>query len=84
LIALRKANPDAFGANKSATATKAAEGVIKYTAGDFVVYFNSAKVAFAIDTTGYTTLVDVTSGAVVESDALPTNVAAGSFVILKK
>ena len=84
LIALRKANPDAFGANKSATATKAAEGVIKYTAGDFVVYFNSAKVAFDIDTTGYTTLVDVTSGAVVESTTLPTVVGAKNFVILKK
>lgn len=84
LIALRKANPDAFGANKSATATKVAEGVIKYTAGNFVVYFNSAKAAFDIDTTGYSKVVDVTSGAVVESDTLPTNVAAGSFVILKK
>ena len=83
LIALRKANPKSFGAN-AASATKAADGVVKYTAGDFMVYFNSAKAAFDIDTTGYTTLVDVTSGAVVESDALPTNVAAGSFVILKK
>lgn len=83
LIALRKANPKSFGAN-AASATKAAEGVVKYTAGDFMVYFNSAKEAFNIDTTGYTKLVDVTSGAVVENDALPINVAAGSFVILKK
>lgn len=83
LIALRKANPKSFGAN-AASATKAADGVVKYTAGDFMVYFNSAKEAFDIDTTGYTKLVDVTSGAVVESDALPANVAAGSFVILKK
>ena len=80
---MRKANPKSFGAN-AASATKAAEGVVKYTAGDFMVYFNSAKEAFDIDTTGYTKLVDVTSGAVVESDALPANVAAGSFVILKK
>ena len=83
LIALRKANPKSFGAN-AASATKAADGVVKYTAGDFMVYFNSAKAAFDIDTTGYSKVVDVTSGAVVESDALPANVAAGSFVILKK
>ena len=84
LIALRKANKDTFGANKGAKAEKVAEGIIKYTADNFVVYFNSTKADYKIDTKDYTTLVDVTSGAVVESDALPANVAAGSFVILKK
>ena len=83
LIALRKANPKSFGAN-AASATKAADGVVKYTAGDFMVYFNSAKEAFDIDTTGYTTLVDVTSGAVAESTTLPAVVGAKDFVILKK
>ena len=84
LIALRKANSETFGANIDTEAIKVADGVIKYTAGNFVVYFNSAKAAFDIDTTGYSKVVDVTSGAVVESDTLPTNVAAGNFVILKK
>ena len=86
LIALRKANADAFGANKNASATKAnTDGsVIKYTAGDFVVYFNSTKTDFAIDTTGYAKVVDVASGAVVESTTLPTVVGAKDFVILKK
>lgn len=83
LIALRKANPKSFGAN-AASATKAADGVVKYTAGDFMVYFNSTKADFAIDTTGYTKLVDVTSGAVVESTTLPAVVGAKDFVILKK
>ena len=86
LIALRKANADAFGANKDASATKAnTDGsVIKYTAGDFVVYFNSTKTDFAIDTTGYTKLIDITSGEVVESTTLPAVVGAKNFVILKK
>ena len=84
LIALRKANADAFGANKNAEANKVDEGIIKYTAGDFVVYFNATKADFAIDTTGYTTLIDITSGAVVESITLPAVVGAKDFVILKK
>ena len=84
LIALRKANKETFGANKTAKAEKAADGVIKYTAGDFVVYFNSTKAAFDIDTTGYSKVVDVTSGAVAESTTLPTVVGAKNFVILKK
>ena len=86
LIALRKANSDTFGANKDASATKANEdgSVIKYTAGDFVVYFNSTKADFAIDTTGYTKLIDITSGAVEESTTLPAVVGAKDFVILKK
>lgn len=84
LIALRKANKDTFGANKGAKAEKVAEGIIKYTADNFVVYFNSTKTDFAIDTTGYTTLVDITSGAVAESTTLPAVVGAKDFVILKK
>ncbi|MBD5406708.1 MAG: hypothetical protein HDR56_03705, partial [Treponema sp.] len=48
LIALRKANPEAFGSNKNAEAEtvkdadgKNINGVTKYTTGDFVVYFNA-------------------------------------------
>ena len=86
LIALRKANKDTFGAKTNTKAEKAnADGsVIKYTAGDFVVYFNATKKYFKIDATGYTKVVDVTSGAVVESTTLPTVVGAKDFVILKK
>jgi pullulanase len=86
LIALRKANYDAFGANAEANAEKANDNgsVIKYTAGNFMVYFNSADSEFTIDTAGYTKVVDVTSGAVTESTTLPATVAAKSFVILKK
>ena len=84
LIALRKANSTTFGANKTTTAEKVADGVIKYTAGDFVVYFNATKADFAINTEGYAKVVDVTSGAVVESTTLPAVVGAKNFVILKK
>jgi pullulanase len=84
LIALRKANSTTFGANKTTTAEKVADGVIKYTAGDFVVYFNATKKYFKIDATDYTKVVDVTSGEVVESTTLPAVVGAKNFVILKK
>ena len=86
LIALRKANSDAFGANAEANAERATEdgSVIKYTTGDFMIYFNSGKSDFKIDTTGYTKVVDVTSGAVKDSTTLPTVVGAKNFVILKK
>ena len=86
LIALRKANSDAFGANKDAKAEKydAKGSVIKYTTGDFVVYFNSTDADVNIETDGYTTLVNVDSGAVVEVPVLPTVVGAKNFVILKK
>ena len=84
LIALRKANSDTFGANKNAEANKVDEGIIKYTAGDFVVYFNATKKYFKIDATDYTKVVDVTSGAVVENTTLPAVVGAKNFVILKK
>ena len=86
LIALRKTYSETFGAKTNTKAEKAnADGsVIKYTAGDFVVYFNATKKYFEIDATGYTKVVDVTSGAVAESTTLPTVVGAKNFVILKK
>lgn len=84
LIALRKANPAAFGNNKDATAETISEGVTKYTTGDYLVYFNATGSAANIDATNYTKLVDVTSGSVVENATIPTSVTAKSFVILKK
>jgi pullulanase len=84
LIAFRKDNSDAFGGNTSATAETVKTGVTKYTAGDYLVYFNATKTAETIDTTGYTKVVDVTSGIPTESEELPTSVPAKGFVILKK
>ena len=50
----------------------------------YCVYFNAKDEERTIDTTGYTKVVDVTSGKVEESTTLPTVVAAKGFVILKK
>ena len=85
LIALRKANRAAFGSNTSAKAEKynKINGVTKYTAGDFCVYFNATNAAVKIDAAGFTKSVDVSSGAP-KDVAVPTEVAAKSFVILKK
>ncbi|MDE5899686.1 MAG: alpha-amylase, partial [Treponemataceae bacterium] len=83
LIALRKANPSAFGANTSAKAETVSTGVTKYTTDNFLVYFNATDAAADIATAGYTKAVDVSSGAPVDA-AVPTSVPAKSFVILKK
>lgn len=84
LIALRKSAPEAFGANTNASASKVSTGVTKYTTGDYLVYFNASAAAVNVSSSGYTKVVDVTSGSVVESTTLPTSVAAKSFVIFKK
>ena len=95
LIALRKANPEVFGNCTDAKADtvkdsdgKSVKGFTKYLPagenGDFLVYFNATDTEQTIDTTGYTKLVDVTSGTPAESTTLPAKVAAKSFVILKK
>ncbi|MBR0546171.1 MAG: alpha-amylase, partial [Treponema sp.] len=86
LIALRKANPSAFGSNESATAEiyNKTAGVTKYTTGDFRVYFNATDKSVEIESTGYTKVIDVTSGIPTESTTLPASVPAKSFVILKK
>ena len=84
LIALRKANSVAFGHNGGAHAETLSKGVTKYTTGDFLVYFNATdKAVDDIDTSGYSTAVDVSSGTPTDA-TVPTNVAAKSFVILKK
>ena len=84
LIALRKANSVAFGHNGGARAETLSKGVTKYTAGDFLVYFNATDADVAIeDATGYTNSVDVSSGIPTDA-AVPASVPAKSFVILKK
>ena len=68
LIALRKANPSAFGSNSSANATTVSTGITKYTTGDFVVYFNATNNSYTIptdDTTSFKNLIEVSSGSVV-------------------
>ncbi|MGN0723971.1 MAG: pullulanase-associated domain-containing protein [Treponema sp.] len=84
LIALRKANPSAFGSNTSAKAETVSIGVTKYTTGDFLVYFNATDAEAAISSSGYTKVIDVTSGTPAESGIIPSKVLAKSFVILKK
>ncbi len=83
LIALRHANSD-FTSQAAATATTVAQGFTKYITGDFLVYFNATAEAQTIDTTGYTKVIDVTTGTPTESTTLPTKVSAKGFVILKK
>lgn len=87
LIALRKANPAAFGANEAAEAETPRSGITKYTTGDFLVFFNATASDYTIpggDKTDYTKAVDVSTGGVVESVEIPSSVPAKGFVILKK
>ena len=84
LIAFRKANSKVFGNNTSANAETVVAGVTKYTAGDYLIYFNATSSAETITTTGYSKVIDVTSGTPTESTTLPTSVPAKSFVILAK
>lgn len=83
LIALRKSNPDAFGANKNASAETVSTGVTKYTTGNFCVYFNATTSAVSINASGYANVVDVTSGIPTPKEIV-SSVPAKSFVILKK
>lgn len=84
LIALRRANPAAFGSNASAKAEKVSDGVTKYTTGSFLVYFNATDKDVSISASGYTKAVDVSGGEPKESAQVPSSVPAKSFVILKK
>ena len=83
LIALRKDNPAAFGANKNASAETVSSGVTKYTTGDFCVYFNATDSAVIVAASRYSKSVDVSSGTPTEVEVV-TSVPAKSFVILKK
>lgn len=51
LIALRKANPSAFGVNKNAKAETLISGVTRYTTGAFTVYFNATDKDFPLGLT---------------------------------
>ena len=98
LIALRKNNSVAFGKNTSASASTAktknadgkearTKGVTKYTTGNFRIFFNATDNDVEIasgEMTGYTKVIDVTTGTPAESNAVPSKVPAKSFVILKK
>ena len=84
LIALRKANPSAFGSNAGAKAETVSKGVTKYTTDDFLVYFNATDKEVSVSSGGYTKVVDVSTGTPAESNAVPSKVPAKSFVILKK
>ena len=47
LIKLRKANPESFGANENASCVTIADGITKYTTGDFTVIFNATDKDFS-------------------------------------
>ena len=84
---MRKANSDAFGSNKDASAETVSAGVTKYTTGDFLVFFNATekdKVLVSKEINGYSKVIDVTSGKLTESGEMVSSVPAKSFVILKK
>jgi pullulanase len=87
LITLRQNSGGAFTgdpAPSSVTATTVVSGLTKYVAGNYCVYFNATGSVQTIDSTGYTKVVAVDSGALVESTTLPTSVPATGFVILKQ
>ena len=84
LIALRKANPSAFGSNTDATAETVSKGVTKYTTGDFLVYFNATDAEVSVSSDGYKKVIDVSTGTPTENTTIPEKVPAKSFVILKK
>ncbi len=89
LIALRKST-DAFTKGQNVSATTIKTGVTKYvTKGsnaddEFCIYFNATTAGVTITTTGYSKVIDVTSGSLEESETLPNTVPAVNFVILKK
>ena len=84
LIALRKSDPEAFGANTNASASTVSTGVTKYITGDYLVYFNASDATVNVSSVGYTKVIDITSGVVLESTTLPVSVAAKSFLIFKR
>lgn len=90
LIALRKSS-DAFTNGSGIKRGNPSTGVIWYvtngTSDTFEVIFNSTDKEYTIDAArlnGFTKTVDITTGEVVETDTVPSTVAAKSFVILKK
>ena len=69
LISLRKQYPECFGGNTSPKAERLVEGLIKYTAGDFVVLFNSS--ANDLNISNYQiigNIVDISTGEIIISE----------------
>ncbi len=84
LIALRKAHPEAFGANDKADAVIVSNGFIRYRTADFVVYFNATDESCSYEEKQFPLHVDVSGGTVSIDEKLPAAVPAKSFLILKK
>ena len=86
LISLRKRYPECFGGNTSPKAERLEDGLIKYTAGDFVVLFNSSEKDLNISNyqlIGNT--VDISTGIIVisETSELQNTVSGISTLIIK-
>lgn len=94
LLKLRKDNANDFRAlTTGVTAEQFKSGTTKvagttvYTTPNFKVIYNATDSSLTLasgDTTGYTKVVDVTSGTPTDGTTLSTTVKAKSFVILKK
>ena len=84
LIALRKANPESFGKNENAEAQMILQGLIKYRAGNFTVYFNAAPEALPITDSGKQVFIDEKSGTyTIQGSTKITQIPAKSFIILQ-
>lgn len=86
LISLRKEYPNCFGGNTSPKAERLTDGLIKYTAGDFVILFNSSEKDLNISNyqlIGKT--VDISTGIIVisETSELQNTVSGISTLIIK-
>lgn len=86
MISLRKQYPECFGGNTSPKAERLVEGLIKYTAGDFVVLFNSS--ANDLNISNYQiigNIVDISTGEIIisETSELQKTVSGISTLIIK-
>ncbi len=86
LIAFRKDNFFSFGANGTAKAEIIDQNVIKYTAGKYVVYFNSNKSSEPIQETGRIVTINEENGtySIARRKSTITTVPAQSFVIIQQ
>lgn len=85
LIAFRKANSDSFGSNQNAIAEKAAPNLVKYTAGNYVVYFNGSDEVKSINESGKLVTINETNGTYSKGKAgTVSKVEAKGFVIIEK
>lgn len=85
LIAFRKANSSSFGENLEAKAEMINGNLVKYTAGKFVVYFNSADTSASISETGKLVSINEKDGTYSKgASGKISNVPAIGFVIIEK